>query len=738
MKSCDRLVESIKNPGVGHRPMQIIHGFYPRGAEEVERYIENAKLNRIGGFVINFPQLRAGDCGSYLEESPEADAEWQHLRFFAERCLDAGLGIWIYDENAYPSGAAGSRVVEAHPEYRVKALKMYSYRMSGGRAEVDLSPFSDVETEEMSFRKPEQRVLFAAAYPIASDAGRKFTVKPEPVLLGKEVSDDTRLLTAELPEGDWLVCMFYCGPADFLTENRTEYTDVMDRAAVERFVSVTHKRYAEKLGNELMTRIGAFFTDEPGLPTHGCSAYFDERFQNYALSDTPVNVAVTPWNDELEREYLKRYGAERLIELFADVVGAAYKQLRRSFWCAVRRMFSENYFGTVADFCEAHGSRMTGHLYGEETLSMQVGLNAGLFAHEKRMQLPGVDRLYAGDHSSEQNCSLSGECFEPALPHDIIPEKTASSAAHIMGRREAMSESSFHLEHNFWRIPEAETPENRLNSAYYQCQLGITQIASYYHYPNAPDADRADFHDRTARAFEFCTAGVHCAELLVLAPETAAFERYIPCDNKYWLVGPCITAPGMNEEMVRLEYAYGRTLETLLDGFYDFDITDEEELRRAELDGGRLVLGEESYSALVYIDGGEPEESFAAFVRRFIEQGGKLVIVSVDEPSDFAKTLEGSLAVKYVSAERIADELEHFVPRETNITAARGIRVKKLRAEERELYFVHNRTDEPREITLVTERPAEVYAMTGELVTHSDANKLVLTVPPKDAVMIIS
>lgn len=101
-------------------------------------------------------------------------------------------------------------------------------------------------------------------------------------------------------------------------------------------------------------------------------------------------------------------------------------------------------------------------MYGEESLSMQIALNGDLFGLFCRMQMPGVDRLYS------------------TRPRDLIPEKTASSAAHVMGRGEAMSESSFHFESNFWDLPISV--EKMMETGSYQAVLGITQTASYYPY----------------------------------------------------------------------------------------------------------------------------------------------------------------------------------------------------------------------------------------------------------------
>ena len=111
--------------------------------------------------------------------------------------------------------------------------------------------------------------------------------------------------------------------------------------------------------------------------------------------------------DRLMPDFEKNYA-----DLFFDTDGD-YRKSRRMWWKTAARLFGENYFGQIAEWCRKWGTRMTGHLYGEETLSMQIGLNADLFGLMRYMQMPGVDRLYCDD------------------PRDVTAEKTASSAAHL-------------------------------------------------------------------------------------------------------------------------------------------------------------------------------------------------------------------------------------------------------------------------------------------------------------------
>lgn len=144
---------------------------------------------------------------------------------------------------------------------------------------------------------------------------------------------------------------------------------------------------------------------------------------------------VVPWTEGLEADFLNGCGyplRPRLASLFFDTDSGG--QVRRDFWRLVsarwRNLFRSD-SGLVYPLCIC----LTGHLYGEETLSMQIGLNGDLFGLQRRMTLPGVDRLY---------------CTNPT---GILPEKTAASAADLMGYRRVMSESSACFESSYWHTP---------------------------------------------------------------------------------------------------------------------------------------------------------------------------------------------------------------------------------------------------------------------------------------------
>lgn len=638
-------------PDNTYRPVQIIHCHYPKTPEAVQAYLDAAIANGLGGFCVNVdcvPERMEGEddaayklrrLDGYLGEgTPETEAAWDALRYFIDACFARGLKIWIYDELAYPSGAAGHKVLEGHPEDQVKGLVCVTGTTEGGAG--------SIPGETGTLR-------YACAYEVTAD-GVLNTEKVYPV------TEKDGTLWYDLPAGKtYQVCGFYTKPIAFLTENKVPYADLMRADVVDRFIDVTHGAYLRHLGADTIRKITAFFTDEPGLPTHGCSSYFYEK------------NAVAAWTEEIDT--LVPELAERYADLFF-VTGRDYAALRRKYWSAVAKLFGENYFGRIADWCEKNGTRMTGHLYGEETLSMQIGLNGDLFGLMRHMQMPGVDRLY---------------CVEP---RDVTAEKTASSAAHLYGREYTMSENSFHLEYNWWKTPEDATPENRLNSDFYQTQLGISHCASYFPYSTQPDPVRQSYQAQAARASLFCATGVHRTDVLVLIPMGAAYERFMPPDHKYWNVGPCTVAPHQDRDIQILEGIYGNTLQLLEDKRYDFDLIDEAGLLECTISDGKICTPYESFRHLVVFDSGTYPAAVMQKIEAFLAGGGTASFVQTNRECDALTGLE----IQYPDAMGWDGRPECICNMQASpVLDIAGdcptVRVRRSETEDAVLWFVHNR-----------------------------------------------
>ena len=659
-KTLETIKEKVLFPDNTYRPVQIVHCNYPKTPEKVKEYLDIAKENELGGFVVNVDfvpeRLENESDEQYLERrvdcyigvgTPEYEKTWDELKYFIDESIRRGFKVWIYDELNYPSGAAGSKVIKTDPDYRVKGLVCVSEDICGGKGEMG---------------GLEGKLVFAGAYPILEDG-----LLDADAPLKVDVCDGK--IYYDLPKGKYKVCGFYTKQLDFLTENKVPYSDLLRADVVDCFIDVTYEQYRKHLGEETISKIVAFFTDEPSVATHGCSQYFDEV------------GAVCAWTEKLS-EIMPEL-AEHCVDIFFDTKREKEPydtQYRRRYWKETAKLFAENYFGRIAAWCEKYGTRMTGHLYGEETLGMQIGLNADLFGLLRRMQMPGVDRLY---------------CTQP---RDVIPEKTATSVAHMYGRKMTMSENSFHFEKTFWDMQHSATAFNRLNSTYYQNQLGITNITSYFPYKAyEKDEERKQFELCAARAAEFISIGTHKADVLVLIPMEAAWEQYTPQDHKYWVIGPAIVAPYQHEPLQVLEKAYGETLLRLENDRLDFDLTDSVGLLECKVENGCIKTDYESFSHLVIFDSGYFAPEICDKIEKFLLSGGTVTAVNAIFPSKACEKWEEKFpeSFKRADIETICNTvLQGHAKRVIEISAPESVRVRRSETEDADLWFVHNRGEE--------------------------------------------
>jgi len=700
----DILKQKLATPSSTFRPVQIIHGKYPKTAEDTKEYLDIAEKNGLGGFVVNMdyePERLENESDEAYNErrldgylgtgKPEYEHEWQCLKSFIQACFDRGMKVWIYDELKYPSGAAGNKVLKGHPDYQVKGLTCISADVNGGKGVIQ-SINADL--------------VYAAAYPVTEN-GLLDAENPVNV----DVKEDK--IYYDLPEGNYKVCGFYTKKLAFLTENVVPYPDLMRADVIDRFIEVTYEEYRKHLGEDIISKITAFFTDEPSLPTHGCSQYFYET------------GAICAWTEELSRIFPNL--PQICVDIFFDTKRTAppyHKEIRHSYWQEAAKLFAKNYFGKINDWCTKYGSRLTGHMYGEETLGMQIGLNAELFGLLRKMEMPGVDRLYCTD------------------PRDVTAEKTATSVAHMYGKPYTMSENSFHFEKTFWDMEDQVTLFNRTNSAYYQIQLGLTNISSYFPYdPLKTDKEWNAFCVRTARASEFITTGTHKADVLVLIPMESAWEHFTPQDHKYWLIGPAIVAPYQGKQLQVLEEAYGETLLRLVNDRIDYDLTDALGLTECVVENGTIRTPYESFNHLVIFNSGCFAKDVALQIEKFLSCGGTVTAVNSIAPSAQC----AQWAKKYPDSFRFSDfsdvcdaVLCGNAKRVLETDAPNTVRVRRSQTSDADLWFIHNRADK---CTVNVHEAGVFYKMTPDSgdkteIINSDGT-FKLDLPAGSAVMLI-
>ncbi len=304
--------------------------------DELRRQIRMFRQMGLGGF---FMHSRVGLATPYLGR------EWFEC---IDACVDEaaklGMEAWLYDEDRWPSGAAGG-LVTRNPAYRLHYLALQEH------------------TDAKSFKWSPQtlgaciaRVEGAAAYDIEPlPRGRK----PATVPAGRTI---VSFVDKELELEPWF--------------NGYTYLDTMSHAAVKRFIQVTHEAYRKRIGGKFGNVVPGIFTDEPN---------YGDRWG-----------ATLPWTAKLPQIFRKRYGydvLQHMVELFFDVEGRPVSQARWHFNDCVTFLFVDAFSRQIGDWCDANNMLATGHVLNEQSLIGQTQCVGAAMRHYEYMQAPGIDRL---------------------------------------------------------------------------------------------------------------------------------------------------------------------------------------------------------------------------------------------------------------------------------------------------------------------------------------------------------
>ena len=178
------------------RPLQMVHGFdqWPETTERaLRRRIRQMKEAGLGGIVASV------SLKDYLRD----EVAWGLLKRGVAIAHEEGMRVWIYDEEGYPSGAAGGLVLEQAPSVEAQGL----IREVGASGEVRYAVIRLYEathaTENFYKKRPYINILdpHAVATFLAVTHDRYATVL-EPISRYVEAffTDEPSLISAYVPK----------------------------------------------------------------------------------------------------------------------------------------------------------------------------------------------------------------------------------------------------------------------------------------------------------------------------------------------------------------------------------------------------------------------------------------------------------------------------------------------------------------------------------------------------------
>lgn len=305
------------NAPLEDRPLQIVHGIPPNRAtpEGMGFYTDRG----LGGLV----------CNVAFDRYMQHEEHWKTLIAGVEACRQLGMVVWLYDEEGYPSGAAGGLVLRQDPAYEATAL----VRDPSDKGRLWLRPAYEHTHASNNFHK-------ARRYP--------------------NLLDDraTRCFISKTHQAYWQRLQPHFGRTI-----RAIFTDEPSLMAIN----------LGQLSQQVRRRVPVADPIDPAVrPLPGVPWAYDlpqQYRQRYGEDLQPRRESLFGGNSPQDRK------------------------VRRQYWALVADLVAGRYFGQIQQWCGRHGIASTGHSLWEEELLHHVPLQGNGLKVLGRMDIPGLDVL---------------------------------------------------------------------------------------------------------------------------------------------------------------------------------------------------------------------------------------------------------------------------------------------------------------------------------------------------------
>jgi hypothetical protein len=476
------------------------------------------------------------------------------------------MEAWLYDEDRWPSGAAGGLVTK-HRKHRARELMLHVLHAP----------------TELAWGK-ETLAVFTAKL----EGSAAYNVKP--VAKGEKV---------KLPDGYVLLHFTVEVQGCSSWYNGYTYLDTLSHDAVQAFIESTHDEYARRVGKEFGRLIPGMFTDEPN---HG---------HKLGADNNTFDPRGLPWTGKLLKTFNKRYGYDllpHLVELIYDVDGEPVSQARYHYHDVVTHLFVDAFSRQIGEWCAAHNLLFIGHVLEEDSLVRQTNVVGSAMRFYEHMQAPGMDLLtehWRVFNTAKQVSSAArqfGRAWRLTETYGCTGWDFPFAGHKALGDWQAALGINLRCQHLSWYTMEGEAKRDYPAAIFYQSPW-------WELYPKV--------EDYFARIGAATTRGREVRDLLVVHPVESA-----------WLL--CKSGWMQNSETYWLDGRFFALCDTLLAAHVDYDFGDEELLSRHgtvrnTADGPVLVMGQAAYKVVVVPPQITMRASTLKLLEKFRAAGGTVV-----------------------------------------------------------------------------------------------------------------
>ncbi len=361
--------ELFRRPGSEYRGTPFWAWNCALDKEELLWQLEVLKQMGLGGAHMH---VRTGMATPYL-----SDEHMALIKACVDKCREEHMLAWLYDEDRWPSGAAGG-LLTRDIRYRARQL-LFTAR------------------KEAADERLENKYLLACFDVVLNAEGC--------LLSANQIAED-----ATASGRKWYA---YVGsPLPEAWYNNQTYANTLDKNTIEQFIKITYDRYLACVGEDFGGVVPAMFTDEPQFSRKQTLGFASE-----------VKDVILPWSDDVPDTFRAAYGEDivpRLPELIWELPGDGRSVIRYHYHDHIAERFAQAFADTCGKWCGEHNLMLTGHMMEEPTLESQTAALGEAMRSYRGFQLPGIDML----------------CHRV----EFTTAKQAQSAAHQYGRPGVLSE----------------------------------------------------------------------------------------------------------------------------------------------------------------------------------------------------------------------------------------------------------------------------------------------------------
>jgi hypothetical protein len=562
LMNLEELYTEFQNPSAPYRgkPFWAWNGRLDE--DELRRQIRSFKEMGFGGF---FMHSRLGLETPYL-----SDAWFDMIKACIEEAQKNDMEAWLYDEDRYPSGAAGG-LVTADPTYRRRRLLL---------SRCLKSEFAWPQSSDPCY-------CFAAKIENGRLVSYQRLASPNDL---DSLTDPVEILTFALqqsPNESWF--------------NGYTFLDYLNPEAVARFIEITHEAYLREVGEHFGKTVPGIFTDEPNA-----GAIFRDWFP-----DDQGEWAIA-WTDKLPNAFENSYGydiLDHLPEIPYDLANETVSQARYHYHCCKTTLFVNAFARLTGQWCEKNNLLLTGHVLEEEPPSHSVSMVGTAMRCYPHMQAPGIDVLTQYDYSyvaARQCVSVARQQGRKWVLSELYAgigwDITFETFKHV-GDWQAALGITMRCPHLSFYTMAGEAKRDYPPSILDQCPWW-----RHYHYVE-------DYFSRLNVAL---SVGHPACDLAVLHPQ----ESFYLLHNRQW---------EDSDRVKEMNAACTHLTQWLLGAHLDFDFIDEVLLNEFPLkiggdsDGATIKLGQMTYRTLLIPPLTTMRSSTITHLTDFAEKGGRII-----------------------------------------------------------------------------------------------------------------